>query len=79
MFQQHREFVQLVNEEMDIQRKTVHTLRNVSAWRVWKLCGRTAHNIQALPVSKEIRMTVLPLLLVRTARAPTPRAGLNIS
>ena len=67
MFPQHKEFVHEVNEELDREGTRVHTLRNITAWQVWKLCGRRAENIKALPVSKEIRMTVLPLLLVRTA------------
>ena len=55
-----------MKEELDTQQAMVHTLRNISAWQVWKLCGRTSDNIKKLPVSMEMRNNVLPLILVRT-------------
>ena len=61
---QHRAFSQKVNEGLDKHAFTVRTLRSLAVWQVWKLCGRQSDRIKMLPVPKEIKVNVIPLVLV---------------
>ncbi|KAL8596743.1 hypothetical protein ACOMHN_046360 [Nucella lapillus] len=59
----HELFKRMVNEALEAQSQLIHKLRHMCAWQVWKLCSRKAYNVRRLPVSKELKTHVLPLVL----------------
>ncbi|KAK7455717.1 hypothetical protein BaRGS_00039457 [Batillaria attramentaria] len=47
--EQVRRFIMLAMQELVVRSKLVPPLRDLSAWRVWMLCGRRMKNVKRLP------------------------------
>ncbi|XP_046353662.2 uncharacterized protein LOC124133338 [Haliotis rufescens] len=60
--QQVKPYVKYVREELDRRCHVIRSLRRLSAWKVWQLCGMKGSAVHALPVSVKIKTDILPIL-----------------
>lgn len=59
---QVKPYVRMVSAELKRRSKIVRSLRGLTAWRVWKLCGKRSEAVRNLPVSVELKTLILPLM-----------------
>ncbi|XP_067668503.1 uncharacterized protein [Haliotis asinina] len=60
--EQVKPYVKYVREELGKKCHVIRSLRRLSAWKVWQLCGMKGSAVHALPVSVKMKTDILPIV-----------------